>query len=69
LVTNSPTRCKLPLPIVQATQAAKSSDFGDSYIFECPLWVISGHRLAIRSTRQHVRAVDLVFRGQVPLPL
>jgi hypothetical protein len=41
LITSSPTRCKLPLPIVQATQAAKSSDFGDSYIFECPLWVKS----------------------------
>src|SRR4029450_3931728 len=43
LVTSSPTRCKLPLPIMQATQAAKSLDLGDSYISECPLWVKSGH--------------------------
>ena len=33
LVTNSPTRCKLPLPIVQATQAAKSLNLGDSRAF------------------------------------
>jgi hypothetical protein len=28
---------------MQATQAAKSLDLGDSYISECPLWVKSRH--------------------------
>ena len=30
----------------------------------CPLSANSGHRLAIRSTRQHVRAADLVSKAK-----
>src|SRR6476659_1298177 len=65
LITSSPTRCKLPLPIVQATQAAKSSDFGDSHIFECQLWVISGQTDLGQSP---TLGRELIHRRQRPLP-
>src|SRR5512132_3740598 len=69
LVTSSPTRCKLPLPIVQATQAAKSLNLGDSHISECPLWLISGQTVLGQNPTLSVIVQKRTNAGAVNCPL